>query len=363
MRVLQVVTDTDRRGAMTFAVDLAPELETLGHEVETVALSPGVHGARLDLPVLGFRRLGLSTLRALRARARGADVAIAHGSTTLVACAAALAGSSTPFVYRQISDLRYWQRAAWRRAYVSAALGRAERVVALWSGSARLLRERLHVAAARIDVIPNAVPAADFRPATPEERTTARHRFGLPPDAAVIVYVGSLVAEKGVGDAVRAAGRVPYAHLLVVGDGPERDRLAELAASEAPGRVTFAGTVADRQAMYWAADCCVLPSRGGDSMPAVLIEAGLSAVPAVATPIDGIPEITVDGLTGRLVPPDEPAALTDAILEVLDQRDELGAAARARCAQRFDIVAVAGRWRTTLERAAGVIEAAVTKPA
>src|SRR4051812_300012 len=117
--ILQVVTDDDRRGAQVFACDLHDALERREHVVTTVALAPGVVGG-LDLPVLGSKRLAYGTLRALRRLADRHEVVIAHGSSTLPACALGLAASRTPFVYRQISDSLFWAPSRARRLRVRA---------------------------------------------------------------------------------------------------------------------------------------------------------------------------------------------------------------------------------------------------
>jgi glycosyltransferase involved in cell wall biosynthesis len=345
-RVLQVITDTDRRGAQVFATDLGA---ALGDDlaVRTVALAPGREGG-LDVEVLGASRLAPSTLRALRSAAGAADVVVAHGSSTLFACAAALLGSGRPFVYRQISDPVFWTPTASRRLRVRVALRRARHVVALWSGSAAVLRERFGVPDDRITVVPNGVPT---RPAGSDDtRAAARARLDLPSDRPTVAYVGALVPEKGVADVVRAVARVP-AYLLVAGTGPERASLEALARDCAPERVTFLGAVDDPALVYEAADVVVLARRGGDSMPAVLIEAGLTGVACVATPIDAIPEVIVDGETGVLVAPGDVDALADALRDLLadpDRRRALGAAARARCETCFTIPVVAQQWAAVL---------------
>ena len=87
-------------------------------------------------------------------------------------------------------------------------------------------------------------------------------------------------------------------------------------------------------------------------MPAVLIEAGLMALPAVATPIEAIPEVVVAGTTGLLVPVDDPVALTDALRALLDDDDRrarLGAAAREHCIEHFSIERVGSMWAATLQ--------------
>src|SRR4051812_4285557 len=101
--VLQVITDTDRRGGQVFAQDLGEALRARGHDVRTVALVPGAGTWTLAVPTLGRQARGLSTLRALRKEMPRSGVVIAHGSSTLAACALAGLGTGVPFIYRQIS--------------------------------------------------------------------------------------------------------------------------------------------------------------------------------------------------------------------------------------------------------------------
>jgi glycosyltransferase involved in cell wall biosynthesis len=96
-----------------------------------------------------------------------------------------------------------------------------------------------------------------------------------------------------------------------------------------------------------AADVVVSCSRT-EGMPGVLIEAGLSARPAVATDVGGVGEIVRDGETGLLVRPGDVDALTAAIGRALAERDRLGAAARARCLAHFEIGPVADGWADLL---------------
>jgi len=349
-RILQVVTDTDRRGAQVFATDLHEALVALGHDVRTVALAPGVVGG-LEVPVLGLKRMSGGTLGALRAEVKSADVVVAHGSTTLPACALTTVFTGVPFVYRQISDSRFWAPTRLRRLRVRAGMLRAARIVALWRGSALTVCELFGVPESKVRVVPNGVPTEPFHVANRAARASARARFGLRPDRATVLSLGALAPEKGVDLAVRAVGDLPDAQMLVVGDGPERNALAELADRVAPERIAFTGSIDVPADAYAAADVVVLPSRGGDSMPAVLIEAGLCGLPAVSTPVEGIPEIVVEGVTGRLVPIgglDELTAALGALLADADAASRLGASARRHCMEQFSIEAVAGQWLEVL---------------
>jgi glycosyltransferase involved in cell wall biosynthesis len=349
--VLQVVTDTDRRGAQVFATDLHAALERQDVKVRTVALAPGRVGG-LDLPVLGQKRWSGATVGGLRAVAKDASVVIGHGSTTLPVGALTTLGTGTPFVYRQISDSRFWAPSGLRRLRVRLAMQRCRALVALWEGAATTVHEHFGVPGQRIHVIPNGVPATQHVPADPGARPGARRSFGLDADRPTLLAIGALAPEKGVDLVVDALAALPDAQLLVVGDGPARAGLTARAERVAAGRVVFTGSVPDPGPAYTAADVVVLASRGGDSMPAVLIEAGLRALPVVSTRVEAIPEVVVDGVTGRVVGVDAPAELQEAIASVLaapTTAAAYGAAARAHCLERYDIDVVAAQWRRVLE--------------
>jgi glycosyltransferase involved in cell wall biosynthesis len=353
MQILQVITDTDRRGAQVFAVDLQAALVERGHTVTTVALTDGTTTSPLELDVLGAHRRGLGTLRALRRRSRGVDVVVAHGSATAAACAAASIGARTPFVYRQVSDTWFWAGTRTRRARVRRYLGRASLVVALAPSARDDLTANLGLDPARVRVVPNGVPAARFPVPTAAERQDAREAFGLG-DAPTAVVISALVPEKAVDDAIDAAAASAGVHLLVAGDGPERAALERRADERMPGRARFLGARPSVADVYAAGDLAVFPSRGGDSMPAALIEAGLSGLPAVTTAVGAAAEVVVDGETGIVVAPGDVTALTRGICELLDgggAASPLGAAARRRCLERYEIGVVAAGWEAVLVEA------------
>lgn len=343
--VLQVIATDARRGAEIFAVDLHTALVDRGRAVRTVALKAGSSATPLDVSHLGRRSLGLTTLLRLRRQAALAGYLVAHGSSTLPACAAATVRRPSRFIYRSIGDPTFWRSTATRRWRVRLLLEQARTVVALWPGAADSLT-RHGLDGRRVVVIPNAVPATRFPLVTEQARAAARGRcpaLRTVGDARVILSIGSLSAEKRVDLAVLAVGRVPEAHLIVVGDGPLLAELEELAAVEAPGRVHFLGTTADSAAVLALADM-VLLSSATEGMPAVLIEAGLSGLPVVSTDVGGVREVVVPEVTGLLVPPGDPAALAGALQRTIDDPPPAGAAARAHCAGRFDIGVVAAAW-------------------
>lgn len=349
MRILQVITDTDRRGAQLFALDLAGALAGSGHAVQTVALAPGSVGG-LDVEVLGANRRSARAVVTLRRRMARVDVTIAHGSTTGPACAIAGHGERRPFVYRQVSDSRFWAPGPVRRERVRRTLDRAERVVTLSEYNRRVLVEWIGVPADRIRIVPNGVSARRFPPVDDATRHAARIALGLP-EAPTLVSVGALVAEKGNDLVVDALARLDGVHLVLAGDGPERVALQQQADRVAPGRVHFVGVLDQAVVAFRAADVAVLASRGGDAMPASLIEAGLCGLPAVSTSVGAIPEIVLDGRTGSVVAPNDRNALTDALRRLtgnLAVANAWGQAARTHCHERFEITPVARAWESVL---------------
>ena len=350
--ILQVITDNDRRGAQVFADDLHDSLTRLGVNVRTVALAPASGPGSLDFDVLGPGRRHPRTLRALRRAIRESSVVVGHGSTTLPMCALASRSLSVPFVYRQISEQRFWVNTRGRYLRTRAALSTADHLVALWRGAKEVLVSDFGVAAERVTIIPNGVPSERCQLVDADARFAARQRFGLDPDAPTLLSIGAFVPEKGVDILVSAMEEQALAgwQLLLVGAGPERDRLEELASRAPSGSVLVNDPVVSGAEAIAAADVIGLTSRGGDSMPAVLIEAGMMGVPAVATPVEGIVDIVLDGRTGRLVEREDPFATAEAVAHVGARRFEFGRAARQHCISKFEMEAVGAQWKAVLDQ-------------
>lgn len=355
MKVLQVITDTDRRGAQVFAIDLSGALEQLGHDVTTVAMTQGKQRRPLDVDVLGPSRYSTRTLARLRRLMKRADTTIGHGSDTLVACAVAGLGPGRQFVYRQIGDVRFWSDTRWKRLRVGGLLRMARSVVALSSRDAVDLVEHLRVPPARITVVPNGVRPDAFGTATAGVRAAARRQLKVPEGDVAVLQIGALVPEKGVELSIRAISVIPGTHLVVVGDGEDLPRLQALADQLAPDRVTFAGPLDDPLAAYSASDLVVLPSLT-EGMPATLIEAGLCGLPAIASSVGSIGDVVRDGVTGALVPPGELPPLVHALSRLREDaelRSMLGSAAIEHCRTSFGIEHVASSWVDVLEGTIG----------
>jgi glycosyltransferase involved in cell wall biosynthesis len=158
----------------------------------------------------------------------------------------------------------------------------------------------------------------------------------------LICTVAELQAPKGVTTLVAAipavVERFPEAHLVVAGDGLERQRLeqqiAELGVAE---HVRLLGSIENVAGLLGATDVFVQPGWS-ESFPYSILEAMGMAMPIVATDVGGVGEAVEDQVTGRLVPPQDPAALAQAILDLLSDPERakaLAEAAKARMMSRF----------------------------
>lgn len=189
--------------------------------------------------------------------------------------------------------------------------------------------------ARKVRVVYNGVDPDLWTPAAP----------GPPGGAGLtVLLVGRLMPAKGQATLLRAAPvvleRFPATRFVLLGmdsDG-ERARLRRLAAALGiAGAVEIRDWEADPRPAFGSADVVVLPSRS-EGFGRVLVEAGLLAKPVVASRVGGIPEVVLDGETGILVPPEDAAALADALLKLLGDpglRVSLGSAARSRALLRF----------------------------
>ncbi|OWY61212.1 hypothetical protein B7486_64985 [cyanobacterium TDX16] len=174
------------------------------------------------------------------------------------------------------------------------------------------------------------------------------------PTPGVLVSVGSLLPQKGHDVLVRALARVvePWT-LTIVGDGPQRPALEQLARElGVADRVELVGSQDQAEVRRlldgaWASAlaCVVVDDGDRDGIPVALMEAMARGVPVVSTPLGGIPELV--GGAGVLVPSGDAAALAEALDRLADpvERQRIGAAGRARVEERFQVATSAARVR------------------
>lgn len=183
-------------------------------------------------------------------------------------------------------------------------------------------------------------------PHAPVLRTEARARLGIPPDEEVILATGRLIKRKGFDLLLEATERLKDRErvcTVIVGDGPERANLEQLA-EHLKHPVRFIADASDHDMAHWyaAADIFCLPARETahdvEGFGIVYLEAAAHGLPVIGAKSGGASEAVVDGETGMLVPEDDVEHLSRELRRLLEDpslRTRLGAAGRDRVLKEF----------------------------
>lgn len=340
-----------RSGGMERVVQsLANGAARLGHEVEVVAVQTLGHGReprrqRSITRTFSFGALGSQEIAPgyLAAAWKRADIIHVHHPHPLADVACLLRAGRTPVVVTQHADVK---RASFR-PIARLVLRRAQSVV-VPSRAHIALSQELRGYEAKVEVIPFGIDETRWSLVPPPPP-------GSPPRA---LFIGRLVAFKGVDILLRALERVPDLKLDIVGTGPEAPRLRTLAnALAVADRVRWFGEYPDEDLPRRMADAdfLVLPSVTVDEMfGLVVLEAMAAGRPVITTAVPtGVREVNVPGVTGLEVPLRDVATLAQA-LDTLSHEPmvcrKMGLAGRARVLERFTQTAMAARHLELYER-------------
>ena len=348
IRVVQVLATGTNGGAQEHVYNLVSRMDRERYEVSVVSLSPGSAVRKLErlgIPVsvidepddaiaTGILAAHLIDVRAdvvhnhmYRAEIVGTKAVIAIGE----------AGHRRPWVISTVHSSR------------------------VRSGEDQEELQRLTPSINHLIVVSNAIDrkvVAEGRTAAPrtliyngidlvrydhqEPCCTLRDEYGMEPTSPIVGVVGRLELEKGHPTLLEAWPLVleacPSAYLLIVGEGSRLDALHDIARAQGIERhVVFTGRRDDIPAVTAAFDVAVLPSYR-EAQGLTILEAMALSRPVVASNVGGIPEMIEDGVTGLLVPPQDPPALAAAIVRVLNDHqlaDVLGRAGHDLVHDRF----------------------------
>jgi glycosyltransferase involved in cell wall biosynthesis len=220
---------------------------------------------------------------------------------------------------------------------------RAKRIIGITGALAHFNIERVGLPADKVSVVYyglDDLPAAWGPPGGPT----------LPPDARILLAVSRLEEQKGLNVAIEALAEVRKRHpnvvLVVLGSGSQESALKALAAKlDVADAVHLAGSVGDVADWLRRAEMLVHPARW-EGFGLALLEAMLARLPIIASAVSAIPEIVVDGTTGILIPPDDPARLRDAICRLLEDPSlarAYGEAGYERALTSFSVASMADR--------------------
>ena len=360
LRILAVMQSLDRGGSQLILFERLREL-IAGGKAEAVVVSPRDGALRPDFESIGIPCHATGPLippdalsyegriaeLAMWCRPQGFDVVLAStiSSSPAIDLAERLGLPSLWLVYEQPVDARHLSQeltVRWPAYGVEQAHEALRRCPLIVFDSDDRRGDYLERAAPeRLLTIPGAIDIAEidrFRAAF--DRSSARRACGLPEGARLVLALGSLVTFKGAPLLVQAfaalAAEQPDLRLALVGSRNDQlsETIAKYAAALGLGERVFIEPMG-AEAYRWLgmADLLVCPSER-ESMPRVVLEGMAFEVPVLATTVGDVPAVIADGRSGRLIPPNDPAALEAALRRALAaSREERGAMTTA--AARF----------------------------
>ncbi len=257
---------------------------------------------------------------------------------------AAARGTNTPILWH-VRDI-YPQTVLNATMCRMAAYG-ASRVIAV----SKAVAAQFH--SANVEVIYNAVelPCPE---GLEELGQQFRRHYSIPPESVVTGYAGRLDGWKGIDTLIEAMARTGLAQqghrLVLVGEGPERNNLAELATrcgiSDAVHLIPYQSAMAS---VYSAMNVCVQPSVEPDPFPRSVIEAMSFARPVIGSNSGGIPEAIEEGVTGFCFEPGDVDALSRLMVKLAPNPElalRMGSAGRRRCEKIFSAAGQAEHLRS-----------------
>ena len=219
----------------------------------------------------------------------------------------------------------------WVKKRYNAIMTRSDRVIAISEFIAEHVRKNYRVGAERIEVIHRGIDLEIFSPqAVPVPRILAlAQRWRLPDGVPVVMLPGRLTRWKGQAIFLEALARIGDAECMGVIVGGDQGRTSyraeledQIKALGLESRVRLVGDTNDMAAAFMLADVVVSASTDPEAFGRIIVEAQAMGRPVIAPDHGAAPETVIDGVTGWLVPPSDPAALASAIRKALGLNEE-----------------------------------------
>jgi teichuronic acid biosynthesis glycosyltransferase TuaC len=282
-------------------------------------------GFRLGIP---YPIPNVTSFKPFLEAVKSSDLIHAHGHPYLSSLIAAKLAKrySKPLVLTQHNtfieyESSFWDHVEWLNdlAIGRQVLNQANKIIVVSNATKKYVLS-LGADPEKIKVLHNGVDINRFKPLA-GIREKIRRKLGISQDAVVALTVRRLVHKNGIDTLIESAKiaikKNPLLVFLVIGSGPDFDEV-KLRAEQWGIKKNFrlAGFVSDKDLPFYynAADFFVLPSKSGEGLPLVALEAMSCGLPVVATEVGGISEVVTKD-SGKLVPPDNADALAEAVLD------------------------------------------------
>ncbi|GAB7048113.1 glycosyltransferase family 4 protein [Catenuloplanes indicus] len=349
---IAIITESflpDVNGVAHSVVRVAEHLVSRGHEPLVIAPNPAMTTRRVlpatdypvvrvaSFPMLGYKdfRLGLPVPRIAEALdahrpdvvhlaspfflgGRGSVLAAQRGLPTVAVYQTDVAA------YARLYKLGWGEATAWK--WIRQIHNTADRTLAPSTASAEAL---IAHGVSRVWLWRRGVDVERFRP---DHRSEAVRRALAPNGELIVGYVGRLAVEKRV-DLLARTSRLPGVKVVIVGDGPARKELEKAV----PDALFLGARHGEQLARLYASMDVFAHTGPHETFGQTVQEAMASGLPVVAPAVGGPVDLVRPGVTGELVPPEDAAALADAVAGLVaddERRVEFGRAARATVARR-----------------------------
>ena len=339
VRVVELVATGTSGGAQEHVFNLVTRLDRARYDVSVLSLSNGPAVRRLERTGISVCALDEmddeAAIEAVAAHLLAVKADVVHNHMyraevvgTQAAWRLAAAGRPRPYVVGTVHSSRV--RSEEDRALVRRLTPRMDHLIAVSRAIVRKIGDEGRDGAP-VSLIYNGVDLTRY--SEPDICGTLHSEYPIPLGAPIVGVVARLEPEKGHPTLIEAwpavIAAVPDAHLLIVGEGTQRESLeAQVAAFGLESSVIFTGRRDDVPAVTAALDVAVLPSYR-EAQGLSILEAMALSRPVVASAVGGIPEMIDHGRTGLLVPPHDPAALAASIVRLLTDHPYADTLARA----------------------------------
>lgn len=369
MKILQLISSAGYYGAEAVMINLTRALVASGVDTRIAVIDSGLGRAqdvtdtavRAGLPARTIRSAGKFDKRTVEAirqiiAQEEIDVVHSHGYKSIVFSWLACRGRASSQRAAQVATYHSVWPDRGLSMYMYEAIGRTlaftfPRVAAVSDTVAQSLR-RTGFSSSKVHTIPNGIDLSAFDAAQPtllDDLPAGKRRIGV---------VGRLIPLKGHTYFLAAAAEIRKRFndvcFVIVGDGPERERLeAQTESLGIASDVLFTGVRSDMPGVYASLDICVLPSLT-EGLPMAIIEALASRRPVVASRVGGIPVLIRHRETGLLSEPGDTQSLVTALSELLADpaaASAYGAAGSAMVREQYSAATMASRYCTLYDQA------------
>jgi len=313
MKILQLVTKRQYRGAEVFAANLSSELIGFGHEIIFAGLYRNdsevlaVRGAKnVDLVNSKSGMLSTNLIKAIvkLIKAQKPDVIQCNGSDTLkYMVAASFFTKKIPITYRNISTISEWIDSPLKLSIYKALFKRVAHVTSVGSESIYDLIKTFNYPEEQTSVIRRGIPIKEIK--LKQTQFSLKNELELKDSDKIVMHIGNFSPEKNHQYLLDIFSEVkeknPEIKLVCVGDGITFQNIKQqIKKQNLEDSVFLLGFRKDIPELLAQADCFVLASKI-EGVPGVILEAASQRVPSVATNVGGVPEVLINGETGFII--------------------------------------------------------------